>query len=123
MFRKIALLLIISFSSYAQDIKITLAKAYQSNDSSDYYFKIAKKQIKTVSDEGQYYFCKTSKSSSNIDSVQYYGDIAIKKLIEVKDFPSLLNVYNNIAIAYQRKGLFEKAIHYKNIGNPFQSIL
>ena len=115
MFRITVALLIISLSTQAQDIKKTLGKAFQSNDSSDYYFKIAKKQIKTTADEGQYYFCKSVKAT-NIDSTQYYGDIALKKLAEVKDYPSLLTVYNNMGIAFQRKGQFEKAIHYKLTG-------
>lgn len=115
MFRITVALFIISLSIQAQDIKNTLGKAFQSNDSSDYYFKIAKKQIKTTADEGQYYFCKSVKAT-NIDSTQYYGDIALKKLEEVKDYTSLLTVYNNMGIAYQRKGQFEKAIHYKLTG-------
>lgn len=115
MFRITVVLLIISLSTQAQDIKKTLGKAFQSNDSSDYYFKIAKKQIKTTADEGQYYFCKSVKAT-NIDSTQYYGDIALKKLVEVKDYPSLLSVYNNMGVAFQRKGQFEKAIHYKLTG-------
>lgn len=116
MYRKLLLILLFSATSYAQDIKNILYKAYISEDSSDYYFKIAKSKIKTTSDEGQYYFCKTAKFSSNLDSVQFYGNLAIKKLSEVKDYPSLLTVYSNIALAYQKRGIFEKSILYKQIG-------
>jgi tetratricopeptide (TPR) repeat protein len=115
MLRKIVLILLATVSCNAQDIKKILAKATASNDSADYYFKIAKSQIKSAADAGQYYFCKTTKSSSNIDSVKYYGDIAIRKFTEAKDFSSLLNVYHNLALTYQNRGFFEKSIHYKLI--------
>ena len=112
MLKKIFLIIVFSASCQAQDIRKTLGKAFQSQDSADYYFKIAKSQIKSVADEGQYYFAKTAKGNLPIDSIDFYGNIALKKLKEAKDYPSMFMVYKNLGINHQRKGQFEKSIYY-----------
>uniref|UniRef100_UPI004048F735 tetratricopeptide repeat-containing sensor histidine kinase n=3 Tax=Flavobacterium sp. TaxID=239 RepID=UPI004048F735 len=116
MFRKTIIMILISISCQAQEIQKTLVKAYQSKDSSEYFLKIAKSQIKTVADEGQYYYCKSALSEKNLDSLEFYGNIAIKKLTEVKDYPSLLTLYTSFGTAFQKRGQYEKAIKHLHTG-------
>jgi signal transduction histidine kinase len=109
------LLLLLSFlPSNAQEIKDILIKAYQSKDSSDYYFKIAKKKIKTKSDEAQFYFCKNARFAdfNQYDSAVYYGQKAIKILESKGDLNSLLTVYSNLNNVYNNQGKYDKAIEY-----------
>lgn len=109
------LLLLLSFLPLnAQEIKDILIKAYQSKDSSDYYFKIAKKKIKTKSDEAQFYFCKNAYFAdfNQYDSAVYYGQKAIKILENKGDLNSLLTVYSNLNNVYNNQGKYDKAIEY-----------
>ncbi|MES2410291.1 MAG: sensor histidine kinase [Bacteroidota bacterium] len=101
-------------NGFSQDIQKTLIKAFQSQDSSDYYFKIAKKSIKTTADEAQYYFCKNARACdyNELDSSIVYGEKAIKLLQKGDDINSLLTVYNNIAKVYNKQGQYDKAINY-----------
>ncbi|WP_177177132.1 tetratricopeptide repeat-containing sensor histidine kinase [Flavobacterium urocaniciphilum] len=92
-----------------------LVKAYTSQDSSDYYFKKAKKAIVSVADEGEFYFCKSARQADfgSADSAIYYANIAIPKLKEGKSHNSLLTVYNNLGHIYNGKGQYDKAINYR----------
>lgn len=83
----IVLLLLVT-NSWSQDFKKILIKAYTSSDSSDYYFQVAKKIIKTPADEGEFYFCKNARhvDYGSSDSAVYYGKIAIDKLKKVNNF-------------------------------------
>ena len=107
---------ILAFStiSYAQNIQETLGKAFMSVDSSDYYFKIAKKNIKTKADEGQYYFCKNARATdfNQYDSALVYGNKAIKLLKRKEDLNALLRVYVNLNKVFNNQGQYEKAIGY-----------
>lgn len=98
----------------AQEIKDILIKAYESKDSSDYYFKIAKKKIKTRADEAQYYFCKNARHGdyNRYDSAVYYGQKAIKLFEQEKDLDALFTVYSNLNNIYNNQGKYEKAIEY-----------
>lgn len=98
----------------SQEIQKTLIKAFQSQDSSDYYFKVAKKSIKTTADEAQYYFCKNARCCdyNELDSSIVYGEKAIKLLQNTGDVNSLMTVYNNIAKVYNKQGQYDKAISY-----------
>lgn len=100
------------------DIQKTLIKAFTSQDSSDYYFKVAKRSIKTPSDEAQYYFCKNARCCDydQLDSSVVYGKKAIKLLQNGTDINSLLTVYNNLAKVYRKQGQYDKAIHYSLAG-------
>lgn len=91
-----------------------LGKAFTSVDSSDYYFKMAKKSIKNKTDEGQYYFCKNARCTdfNQLDSAVIYGEKAIKLLQRKEDLNSLLTVYLNLNKVYNNQGQYEKAIDY-----------
>ncbi|WP_264522358.1 sensor histidine kinase [Flavobacterium sp. N1994] len=96
----------------AQDVQKTLLKAFKSQDSSDYYFKIAKRNCKTPADEAEYYFCKNARCTDyNIpDSAIYYGNIALKKFKELKDFNKLIYTLNNLGKTYHKQGKYDKEI-------------
>ena len=98
----------------AQEIQKTLIKAFQSKDSSDYYFKIAKRSIKTTADEAQYFFAKNARCTeyNKLDSAKVYGERGIKLLEKGNDFTSLLTLYNNMAKVYKKEGQYDKAIRY-----------
>ena len=102
------------FNGFSQEVQKILIKAFQSKDSSDYYFKFAKKSIKTTADEAQYYFCKNARCCdyNELDSSIVYGEKAIKLLKNSSDIPSLLTVYNNISKVYRKQGQYDKAISY-----------
>lgn len=98
----------------AQEVKNILIKAYTSKDSSDYYFKIAKKKIKNKDDEAQYYFCKNARFAdlNQYDSAVYYGNKAIRILEKNGDINSLLTVYSNLNNVFNNQGKYDKAIAY-----------
>src|SRR6478672_3383832 len=95
----------------AQHIDDLLKKAFMSADSSAYYFKKAKKGIRTEKDRAEYYFCKNAWHSDrgSVDSAAYYGERAATRLIKLKEWIKLMYVYNNIGKAYNRVGEYEKA--------------
>ncbi|MBP6556806.1 MAG: tetratricopeptide repeat protein [Flavobacterium sp.] len=109
----IVIALLFSLEANSQDIKKTLVKAFTSQDSSDYYFKIAKISIKNQADEAQYYFCKSARCGdyAQLDSAIVYG-IKAEKLLQNGDMNSLLTVYNNLSKTYRRQGQYDKAIAY-----------
>ena len=108
------ILFIVFGNSYSQDIQKHLMKAFTSQDSSDYYFKIAKRNIKSKADESQYYFCKNARCTdyNEIDSALVYGEIAIKLLKKIDDVNSLCSVYSNMAKVYRKQGKYEMATSY-----------
>jgi len=97
-----------------QDFKKLLVQAYLSKDSSDYYFKSAKRLIKTEADAGEYYFCKNARhvDYGNPDSAVLYGKTAIEKLTKANSTTSLYTVYNNINKVYKKQGQYDKGLHY-----------
>ena len=99
---------------FAQEYQKKVIKAFQSADSSDYYFKVAKKSIKNQADEAQYYFGKNARCCdyNQLDSSIVYGEKAIKLLKKGNDIPSLLTVYNNMSKVYRKQGQYDKAISY-----------
>lgn len=113
--RNVLFLFLLCFcNGYSQEIQKILVKAFQSQDSSDYYFKLAKKSVKTTADEAQYYFCKNARCCdfNKLDSAVVYGEKAIKLLQNGSDVNSLLTVYNNMAKVYNKQGQYDKAIAY-----------
>jgi len=108
------ILFIVFGNSYSQDIQKHLMKAFTSQDSSDYYFKIAKRNIKSKADESQYYFCKNARCTdyNEIDSALVYGKKAIKILKELKDYPSLCTAYSNMIKVYRKQGRYDVASSY-----------
>jgi len=97
---------------YSQEVQKTLVKAFMSQDSSDYYFKKAKKGIKTKADLAEYYFCKNARCTDyNVqDSSIYYGKIAAKMFLEIKEFNKYLYVLSNMGKTYIKQGRYDKAI-------------
>lgn len=114
--KKYFLILILFFLTHlsAQDIKPILSKAFTSKDSSDYYFKLAKKKIKNQADLAQFYFCKSARLGdfNQNDSAVYYGQKAIKILENKGDLNSLLTVYANLNNVYTNQGKYDQAIAY-----------
>jgi signal transduction histidine kinase len=109
----IIIILLFSPKANAQDIKKTLIKAFSSQDSSDYYFKAAKRSIKTPTDEAEYYFCKNARCCdyNELDSAIVYGERAIR-LLQNGEINTLLTVYNNMSKVYRKQGQYDKAISY-----------
>jgi signal transduction histidine kinase len=89
-----------------------------SQDSSDYYFKKAKKNIKNKTDLAEYYFCKNARCTDyNVqDSSIYYGKIAAKLFLEIKEFNKYLYVLSNMGKTYIKQGKYDKAIEGYFIG-------
>ena len=100
------------YSVKAQNNKEFLVKAYASKDSSNYYFKKAKKAIKSDADEAEYYFCKNAFHTDfgASDSAIYYGKKALKKFKDSNNYNSIITLYNNLSRAYNDKGQYENAI-------------
>ena len=100
--------------SFSQEAKKLIYKAFGSKDSSDYYFKLAKKNIKTPADEAEYYFGKNARCNdyNQPDSCVFYGLIAIQKFKKIGNINSQYYVFNNIAASYRKQGQYEKAISY-----------
>lgn len=99
--------------SYSQDVKKLVYKAFASKDSSEYYFRLAKKNCKTTADEAEYFFGQNARCCDYglLDSSIVYGKKAIEKLKQTKNNNYLYYVYNNLAKAYREKGQYEKAIN------------
>jgi tetratricopeptide (TPR) repeat protein len=115
------LLILFVFSSFLSEAQINkefFEKAIVSKDSSDFYFKKAKKQIKSKDDEAAYFFYKNALCTEleKQDSAIYYGKMALKKLENSKDYNSILTLYFNIANVYNNKGQYEKSIGYNISG-------
>ena len=120
MLKNLFLFLIISvnYTVKAQNNKELLVKAYTSKDSSEYYFKKAKKAIKNEVDEAEYYFCKNAFHTDfgTSDSAIYYGETALKKFKDTKNYNSIITLYNNLSRAYNDKGQYENAIRNRITG-------
>ena len=120
MLKQLFIFLIITFSYnvLAQNSKELLVKAYTSKDSSNYYFKKAKKAIKSDADEAEYYFCKNAFHTDFgvSDSAIFYGETALKKLNDSKNYNSIITLHNNLSRAYNDKGQYENAIRNRIIG-------
>jgi tetratricopeptide (TPR) repeat protein len=120
MLKKLFLFLIFSvnYTVEAQNNKELLVKAFTSKDSSDYYFKKAKNAIKNDADEAEYYFCKNAFHTDfgTSDSAIYYGETALKKFKDTKNYNSIITIYNNLGRAYNDKGQYENAIRNRISG-------
>ncbi|MCF6130864.1 tetratricopeptide repeat-containing sensor histidine kinase [Flavobacterium wongokense] len=103
---------------FSQEIDKTLGKAFTSKDSSDYYFKIAKRQIKSDRDEAQFYFCKGARHGdyNQLDSAIYYSKKAIVVFEKMKDLKTLNTLYNNISQSYRKQGEYDKSIQASILG-------
>ena len=115
------ILILITFClqfGFSQDIQKTLGKAFTSKDSSDYYFKLAKKSIKTEKDEANYFFCKGARHRdyNRLDSAIFYTEKAILVFEKLKDYKSLNTLYNNISQSYRKQGEYDKAIKTAILG-------
>ena len=105
-------------SGFSQDLNKTLSKAFTSQDSSDYYFKIAKILIKSEKDEAQYYFCKGALHGdrNKLDSAVYYSNKAVVIFEKLKDLKTLNTLYNNISRTHRKLGEYDKAINNSILG-------
>ena len=111
MIKKLLILLLIGFPilATAQNNMKFVIKAFKSKDSSDYYFKKAKDAIVTKQDEAEYFFGKNAYCNDNnkLDSAIYYGEIALKKLIDINKINSVYYVNNNLAKTYSKLGKYD----------------
>ena len=99
-------------SGFSQDLQKILVKAFNSKDSSDYYFNIAKKSLKTEKDQALYYFCKGARHGdyNRTDSAVYYTQKAIVLHQKFKDYNTLNNLYYNLSFTYRKMGEYDKSI-------------
>ncbi|MGV3695572.1 tetratricopeptide repeat-containing sensor histidine kinase [Flavobacterium sp.] len=97
---------------FSQDIDKLLGKAFTSRDSSDYYFKLAKKAIKSDRDLGQYYFCKGALSGdyNRLDSAVIYTRKSIAIFEKLQDGKTLNTLYYNLTLDYRKLGEYDKSI-------------
>lgn len=114
----ILLLLLYSQSGFSQDLKKTLIKAFTLKDSTDYYFKAAKKLIKSEKDEAEYYFCKGAwhGDHNQLDSAIIYNNRAIVVFDKLKDYNTLNSLYFNLTQSYRKLGEYDKSINAAIIG-------
>jgi signal transduction histidine kinase len=113
------LLCLLSFQcGFSQDIDKLLGKAFTSKDSSDYYFRLAKRAIRTERDQAQYYFCKGARHGdyNKHDSAVYYSNKAIVVFEKMKDYKTLNTLYNNISQTYRKLGEYDKSINTSILG-------
>lgn len=108
----IGLLFLVFASSFGQQTKKWSDKAVASKDSSNYYFKLAKKAIKNQADEAVYYTSKNLRftNRNELDSAIAYGNIAIQKLKKTKATPILFDLYLDVSDSYRKQGQYDKAI-------------
>ncbi|QAA82830.1 tetratricopeptide repeat protein [Aequorivita sp. H23M31] len=92
----------------------TLLKAYQSSDSSDYYFNSAKKMVRQKADSANYLYFKAFKkiALSQNDSAAYYFDRAIPLLKNLDSLNRLRKCYNQYHHIKLAAGNYESALEY-----------
>lgn len=97
---------------FSQNIDKLLGKAFTSKDSSAYYFKLAKKEINSERDQGQYYFCKGARHGdyNTLDSAVYYTQKSISVFEKLKDGKTLNTLYYNLSYTYRKMGEYDKSI-------------
>lgn len=108
----IGLLVFVCTMGYSQQSKKWLDKAVVSKDSSQYYFKLAKRAIKNEKDKALYYYNKSLRSTNlnELDSAIVYGNTAIKKLKQTNNYSLLFDTYISTSEGYRRQGQYDKAI-------------
>ena len=113
--KKIFLLLIAFYccSIFSQDVLPNLRKAFASKDSADYYFKIAKKNIKTKKNQADYDYFKHNVCGNRliIDSALYYGYKAINQYKQLKSSAEIAKINIKFSRIYNEKGEYEKSIY------------
>ena len=113
------LLFLFTSLTQSQNNKKIVWKAFNSKDSSDYYFKKAKQAIVTKEDEAEYFFGKNAFCNDNnkLDSAIYYGEIALKKLTDINKTSYIYYVNNNLAKTYAKMGKYdlEKKYLHQNL--------
>ena len=113
------LLFLFTSLTQSQNNKKIVWKAFNSKDSSDYYFKKAKDAIVTKEDEAEYFFGKNAYCNDNnkLDSAVYYGQIALKKLTDINKTNYIYYVNNNLAKSYAKLGKYdlEKKYLHQNL--------
>jgi len=100
-------------SGFSQDLKKTLIKAFMAkDDSTDYYYKAAKKLIRNEKDEAEYYFCKGARHGDHnrLDSAVYYTRKAIVVFEKLRDAKTLNTLYYNLSLTYRKLGEYDKSI-------------
>jgi signal transduction histidine kinase len=114
---KYKVLSVFVFSFFFHSLKASglegiLKNAVKSTDSTVFYFGEAKKNVHTFRDKALYYFYQTKHQIDigNPDFALFYGKKALESYKALKDTAKLLKSYNNIAKAYQQKGMFKEAI-------------
>lgn len=97
---------------FSQDIDKLLGKAFTSKDSSEYYFRLAKKAIKSERDQAQFYFCKGARHGdyNTLDSAVYYTQKSISVFEKLKDAKTLNTLYYNLTHTYRKMGQYDKSI-------------
>jgi signal transduction histidine kinase len=107
------------FSSlfYAQTtskIEAVLLKAYDSKDSSQYYFAQARKLVKKRADSASYFYFKFFQKNQNRekDSTLYYSEKVIPLFLKLDTLDRLRKVYEQLHYQELREGEYELALDY-----------
>ena len=108
----IFLLFVVFARGFGQQTKKWLDKAVISKDSSNYYFKLAKKNSKTPTDEAAYYTSKSLRftNRNELDSAIVCGIIAIEKSKKTNATTTLFDLYLDVSDSYRMQGQYDKAI-------------
>lgn len=113
-----AILIFLHSNASSQNVEAYCRKAYFSEDSSGYYFNLAKTHIKNKSDQANWYFTKQFRATTRgeNDSALGYARLAENLYIQLNDTNRLLIVYNNMGTVYRRIGQYEQAIKMLFLG-------
>ncbi len=99
-------------SSFSQETQKYLEKAVSSKASSIFYFKVAKKAIKSQNDLAFYNSAKSLyfTNLNELDSAIVYGTSAIKMLKKSTAANELFDLYLDVSDGYRKQGEYDKAI-------------
>ncbi len=110
-------MLLFVVGAWAQHNKVLdsiLSKAYASKDSSQYYFNVSEKYIKTTADSASYYYFKFYKHNTDqtADSIDYYSKKVIPLLTTLDSLNRLRKVYEQLQFKDLRAGNYDGAINH-----------
>ena len=103
-----------NYSQTNKALEDLLLKGFSSEDSTDFYFKYAKKLVKTKADTANYLYFKFFRNDANRinDSARYYADKVIPLFEELDTLERLRKVYERMHYQKLREGSYEGALEY-----------
>ncbi|MEZ4778557.1 MAG: sensor histidine kinase [Flavobacteriaceae bacterium] len=103
-----------SFSQVSKNIDSLLLKAFNSKDSSEFYFQQSKKLLKTKADTANYVYFRFFRNDTQkiTDSVNYYSRKVIPLLTSLDSLDRLRKVYERLYYQELRLGKYDEALHF-----------